>query len=274
MCIKLLIALLLPATWLVAQPDKTAWELLKQGLSDKNPEKRRQAVTAVASIGLAADAVKLLEQSLQDGDPLIRQTAAAELGQIKSKQSIPALKTELDDASAEVVFAAAKALWDMGDKSGRDLIEDVLSGQQKTSEGMVSGAMQDAKRKMRDPKAMALMGFKEASGALLGPFNIGILAAEQAFKDGSAGGRALAATLLAQDCDAQTVRLLEWACTQDKSWAVKAAAAKALGQCGTQDSIPKLEQNLSNSRDAVKFMAAASIVKISLKPASPPKPSE
>ena len=184
---------------------------------------------------------------------------------MKSRQSFPALKTALDDASGEVAFAAAKALWEMGDRSGRDLIEDVLTGQQKASENMVSGAMRDAKRNMRDPKALAMMGFKEASGALLGPFNIGILAAEQAFKDSSAGGRALAVTLLVQECDAETLRLLERTSSEDKNWVVKAAAAKALGQCGNQDAIPKLELDLTDSHDAVKFMAAASIVKLSLK---------
>ncbi len=265
MCTKLLIALLLPGMALLAQPDKTAWEVLKTGLGDKNPDKRRQAVTATGSIGLDPEALRLVEEALRDQDPLVRQTAAAELGQMKAKQAIPSLKTALDDASGEVAFAAAKALWDIGDRSGRDLIEDVLTGQQKTTEGMVSGAMRDAKRKMHDPKALAVMGFKEASGALLGPFNIGLIAAEQAFKDGSAGGRTLATTLLAQDCDAESLRLLKWACTNDKNWAVKAASAKALGQCGNQDAIPTLEQNLSDSHDAVRFMAAGAIVKLSAK---------
>ena len=264
MAIKFAIALLLPAAVLLAQPDKTAWDVLKQGFDDRNPDRRRQAVTATASIGLAPDAVKLVEQALQDKDPLVRQTAAAELGQMKSKQSAEALKTALDDVSGEVAFAAAKALWDMGDKDGRGLIEDVVTGQQRASDGTASGA-----RKTRDPKALAAMGFKEASGALLGPFNIGILAAEQAFKDSSAGGRALAVTLLARDCDAETERILERTCTDDKSWVVKAAAAKALGQCGNQDAIPKLELSLSDSHDAVKFMAAASIIRLSLKPGGP-----
>jgi HEAT repeat protein len=264
---KLVILFLVPGFLLVAQPDKTSWELLKQGLSDKNPETRRQAVTAIGSIGAgAADAVKLVEDALKDMDPLIRQTAAGELGEMKAKQAIPALKTALDDSSAEVAFAAAKSLWEMGDQSGRSLIEDVLSGQQKASEGLVGGAVQDAKRKIHEPKTLAVMGFKEASGALLGPLNIGVVAAEQAFKDGSAGARALASTLLAHECDAQSLRLLEKSSTDDKSWAVKAAVAKALGQCGNQDTVPTLERNLSDSHPAVRFMSAAAIIRITLKP--------
>jgi HEAT repeat protein len=261
MCNKLWIAFILAATVLVAQPDKTAWDILRQGLVEKNPEKRRQAVTAIGSIGLAPEAIHEVEGALKDQDPLVRQTAAAMLGQMKAKPAIPALKTALDDASGEVAFAAAKALWEMGDKSGRDLIEDALIGQQRTTESV----MTRAKRKMHDPKAMAVMGIKEASGVLLGPFNIGIIAAEQAFKDGGAAARALSATMLAQDCDTETLRLLESSSTSDKNWAVRAASARALGQCGNQDAIPRLEQNLADGREAVKFMSAASIIRLSEK---------
>ena len=266
MSIRFVTLFLCASCWLCAQPDKSAWDVLKQGLADKNPETRRQAVTAIGSIGAnVPEAVKAVEDAMKDMDPLVRQTAAAELGEMKAKQSVALLKSALDDSSAEVAFAAAKALWDMGDKTGRNLIEDVLTGQQKASQGMVSGAMQDAKRKMHDPKGLAVMGFKEASGALLGPFNIGVIAAEQAFKDGGAGARALAATMLTRECDPQSLRLLERSCTDDKSWAVKATVAKSLGQCGNNDVVPTLERNLSDSHVAVKFMSAAAIVKISAK---------
>jgi HEAT repeat protein len=100
---------------------------------------------------------------------------------------------------------------------------------------------------------------------LLGPFNIGIIAAEQVWKDGATAGRVLATILLAQDCDAESIRLLEWSSTNDKSWAVKAASAKALGQCSNQDAIPTLEQNLADSNAAVQAMAAGAIIKLSRK---------
>jgi hypothetical protein len=154
----------------------------------------------------------------------------------------------------------------MGDKSGIGLIEDVLTGQQRSSATGLQGAMRDVKRKMHDPKALTVMGLKEASGVLLGPFNIGIIAAEQVFKDGATAGRVLASTLLAQDCDAESLRLLEWSCTNDKNWAVRAASAKALGQCRNSDAVPTLERNLADSNIAVQSMSAGAIIKLSLKP--------
>jgi HEAT repeat protein len=261
---KLTISLLLPVACLLAQPEKTAWDVLKPGLVDTNPLNRRQAVTATGSIGLDPEAIRQVEWAMQrDTDPLIRATAAAELGEMKSRQSFPALKAALDDPSGEVGFAAAKALWDMGDKTGRGFIEDVVAGQQNATDGGVKGALRRADRLRYDPKKMAVIGAKSASGALLGPFNIGVLAAEQVFKGGAEAARMQALNLLAEDCDAQTFKLLEVASTDDKSWAEKAAAAKALGRCGNPAAIPKLEQNLSDSNAAVRFMSAGAIIRLS-----------
>src|SRR5271170_152283 len=261
---QLTIALLLSAAYLLAQPEKTAWDVLKPGLLDTNPLTRRQAVTATGAIGLDPEAIRQVEWALQkDTDPLIRATAAAELGEMKSRQSFPALKAALDDPAGEVGFAAAKALWDMGDKTGRGFIEDVVAGQQKATDGGVKGALRRADRLRYDPKAMAVLGAKSATGALLGPFNIGVIAAEQVFKNGAVAVRMQALNVLAQDCDTQTFKLLEAASTDDKTWAEKAAAAKALGRCGRPDAVPNLEENLSNSNVAVRYMSAAAIIRLS-----------
>jgi HEAT repeat protein len=249
---------------MLAQPEKTAWDLLKTGLADTNPLNRRQAVTATGSIGLDPEAIGLVEAAMKDDkDLLIRATAAAELGEMRSRQSISALRAALDHPSGEVGFAAAQALWDMGDKSGRGFIEDVIAGQQTAIDGGVKGALHRADRLRHDPKEMAIIGAKSASGALLGPFNIGVIAAEQVFKGGAVAARMQALNLLAQDCDTQTFKLLEAASTGDKTWAEKAAAAKALGRCGNAEAIPKLEENLSNSNAAVRYMSAAAIIRLS-----------
>jgi HEAT repeat protein len=261
---RIILLAFLPAACLLAQPDKTAWDVLKAGLADSNPLNRRQAVTATGSIGLDPEAIRLVEWAMKsDTDLLIRATAAAELSEMKSQASIPALRAALDDPSGEVGFAAAQALWDMGDKTGRGFIEDVVAGQQVATDGGVKGALHRADRLRHDPKEMAIIGAKSASGALLGPFNIGVLAAEQVFKGGAAAARMQALNLLAQDCDVQTFKLLETASTDDKTWAEKAAAAKALGRCGNPDAIPKLEENLSNSNAAVRYMSAAAIIRLS-----------
>lgn len=273
-----------------AQPNLTAWEILNQGVADKNPERRKQAIAAVGSLGLAPEAIKLVESALlNDEDLVVRQTAAASLGQMKSRQSIPALQKALEDRSGGVAFQAAKTLWELGDRAvaaedgtsvpekrtsgsgqrtSRDTLRDVLTGQLKDATGIKEGAIRDAKAKLHSPRAMAMIGIREASGALLGPFSLGVNAAEEMMKDSGASGRANAATLLAQDCDSRTLELLNQSLKDDKNAAVKAAAARGVGLCGSKDSIPVLEQHLADSHDAVKFMAAAAIVRLS-GPATP-----
>ena len=253
------------AGMLRSQPNVTAWDILTQGAHDKNPERRKQAIVAIGSIGLAPEAIQTVEAGLlNDEDPVVRQTAAATLGQMKSRQSIPALQKALDDPYGEVAFQAAKALWDMGDHSCRATLQEVLTGERKDTTGFVDGAMRDAKAKLHNPRALTKIGIKEASSALLGPFSLGVNAAQEIMKDSGATGRAFAATLLGQDCDARGHQLLEWALQEDKNAAVKAAAARGLGQCGNKDSIVKLEQFLSDGRDAVKYMAAGAIVRLSM----------
>ncbi|MGI8746085.1 MAG: HEAT repeat domain-containing protein [Bryobacteraceae bacterium] len=263
---RVLCAALLSLSGLVlGQPNVTAWDTLNQGVESKNPEKRKQALVAVGSIGLAPQSIQLLEYGLlNDEDTVVRQTAAATLAQMKARQSIPALQKALDDRSGEVAFQAAKSLWELGDRSSRDTLQEVLTGERKDATGLREGAIRDAKAKLHSPRALAKIGVKEASGALLGPFSLGVTAAEDMMKDTGAPGRALAATLLGQDCDARGLQLLEWTLKEDRNAAVKAAAARALGQCGSADDIPKLEQYLSDGRDSVKYMAAAAIVKLSM----------
>lgn len=264
----LCLALLSLPAILSAQPNVTSWDILNLAMNDKNPEKRKQAIAAIGSIGLAPEAIKLAEDAmLKDEDPVVRETAAAALGEMKSKQSIPALQKALDDAYGQVAFQAAKSLWALGDRtSSRDTLQEVLTGTRKDSAGYIEGAMRDAKAKLHNPRALAWMGVKEASGALLGPFSLGVTAAQDMLKDTGAAGRAYAATLLGQDCDPRAHQLLEWVLKEDKNAAVKAAAARGLGACGDRQSIPKLEEYLAASNEAVKDMAAAAIVKLSINP--------
>ncbi len=246
-----------------AQPNVTAWEVLKRGLADSNPDRRKQAVLSLGNVGPAPEVIELLNQALRDKDITVRQTAAAEIGDAKITQCVPNLKAALDD-TGEVAFTAAKALWDMGDYSGRDIFFEVITGELKDTTGFLEGAMRDAKQKLRNPKQLAKMGLNEASGALLGPFSMGINVAQDMMKDSGAPTRALSITMLSHSCDPRGAQLMEWALTADKNDLVRAAAAKALGHCGNISSIPKLMLLLAENSDAVRLMAASSIVRLSI----------
>jgi HEAT repeat protein len=88
---------------------------------------RKQAIEAAGTVGPAPEAVKLVAAGLQDKETLNRQTAAATLGLMRSKDAVPYLKNALDD-QPELAFTAGKALWNLGDTTGRTIFEEVLEG--------------------------------------------------------------------------------------------------------------------------------------------------
>ena len=110
------------------------------------------------------------------------------------------------------------------------------------------------------------MGVKEAAGILLGPASLGIVVGTEAVKAQAAGntgesGRTIAAATLADHPDEYTRTLLEWA-LEDPHPEVRAAAAKGLAKCGNTESIPKLQAVLNDDHAAVRYMAAASVIRL------------
>jgi HEAT repeat protein len=247
------------------EADENAWDVLNHALRDGNPIRRAQALTALGLVGPASHIVRLLEVGLSDKDAMVRQTAAAVLGELPARAAIPRLRQALNDESAEVSFAAAQALWRMGDRSGRQLFWAVLEGERKTGPGMIEGGLREARKKLHSPAALAKIGINEAAG-FLGPFSMGVGFAEDLMKDKGATSRALSARLLALDSDPLSAAELEDA-LEDKNSAVRAASARALGERANREEIAKLQRLLTDSNEGVRFMAAAAIIRLS-QPAS------
>jgi hypothetical protein len=245
---------------------RVAWISLNQGVADNDTNHRKEAIEAAGTVGSVREAVKLVAKGLEDKEVLNRQTAAATLGQMGSQDAIPYLKNALED-KPEVAFTAAKALWNLGDTTGRTIFQEVLEGERPNGPTKMQKAMKDAKKRLK-PDQLALMGVSEAAG-VLGPAGIAVQAVKEALKEvkgASSGipGRALAADVLGKDSDPYALTLLEWA-LGDNNWAVRVAVCKALGERGNDGTIAKLQPLLNDDHHAVRYMAAASMVKLSLK---------
>jgi hypothetical protein len=245
---------------------RVAWLALNQGFAEGDANHRKQAIEAAGSVGAVPEAVKLVAKGLEDKEVFNRQTAAATLGQMGSQDAIPYLKNALED-KPEVAFTAARALWNLGDTTGRTIFQEVLQGERPDGPTKMQKMMKDAKKRLK-PDQLALMGVSEVSG-ILGPAGIAIQAATEAMKEakgvsGGIPGRALAAEVLGKDSDPSALTLLEWS-LGDNNWAVRVAVCKALGERGNDGSIAKLQPMLNDDHHAVRYMAAASMVKLSLK---------
>src|SRR5688572_5917692 len=137
---KALAFLCLSSSILASESGDKAWSVMNTGLSHEDPIKRRKALNALGTAGTPA-AVAKIEAALNDKNDGVRQTAVATLGQSKSRRSIPLLKKALDDEAPEVSFMAAKALWEMGDRSGKDILMGVLLGERGDTAGVFSRKM-------------------------------------------------------------------------------------------------------------------------------------
>jgi HEAT repeat protein len=241
-------------------PDETAWRILDHGVHDGNPLKRKEAVLAMSLVLPQPRPVALIVEALGDKDAGVREAACATLGAIKARTSIPKLQIMLADAVPEVIFAAAKSLYNMDDPVGRDVIMAVLLGDQSDASGFVSGSIRSMRLKLHDPKALMLIGIREGAG-FAGPFGMGVPVAEGLLKDNQASGKTIAALLLATDRSPETLQTLKEA-LQEKNWTVRAAAARAIGTRDATTLYKDVAMLLDDKRDEVALSAAAALIRL------------
>jgi len=182
------------------------------------------------------------------------------LGDMKAEAAKPSLRALLDDESPEVGFAAANALWEMGDRSGREIFIATLAGDRK-GDGAVKAGLKSNIAKYSDPKTLAMTGVKATAGAFFGPLPLGITIAQALLKDHTASARAECAALLAKDPSSDAVEELTQALS-DKNWAVRAAAAQALAVSPGKVSPEVFEPLLIDDNKSVRDIAAAGIVRL------------
>ena len=214
-------------------------------------------ITALGTLAPHPAVVRILLRALHDEDPDVRLASVSTLGMLKAHGAIPPLRHALRDPEPQVSFAAAKALWNMGDHSGRGIFEEVLAGERSASPGMI----EEAKKHYLNARTLALMGVQEGAGAVFGPLGYGVTAVRELTRDKGASTRALSAELLGLDHSTPAMRALRDAAL-DKNWMVRAAVADALGNSGRRDALPPLRILLNDDKDAVRCMAAASIIRL------------
>jgi len=256
-----LLTVLLIATYVFAQtPDEVAWRILEHGVHEGNPIKRRQAILAMSLVRPTVRPVALISDALQDKEASVREAACATLGEINARTSIPKLQIAVADPVPEVTFAAAKALYAMGDQTGVNILTEVLLGEQSDASGFVSGSIRSMRLKLHDPKALLMLGVNEGAG-LAGPFGMGLPLAEGLLKDNQASGKTVAALLLATDRSPRSLDALKRS-LEDKNWTVRTAAARAIAKRDATALYDNVAMLLDDKRDEAAYSAAAAVIRL------------
>jgi hypothetical protein len=237
-------------------PKEEAWQILDSACAGDKTADHAIAVRVLGLMPGDAKGLTLAEQGLESDKPEIRAAAAAALGDMKAKTSIPKLREAMDDKDPLVALSAAHALELMHDDSAYEVYYEILARQRKTGKGIMASETSI----LKDPKKMAQLGFEEGIGFI--PFaGIGYGAIKTMMKDDSSPVRAAAAKVLANDPDPATTHALVNAAS-DKSWLVRAASLEALAKRGDPAALDKITVHMSDDKIAVKYTAAATVLRL------------
>jgi len=237
-------------------PKEQAWQILDSACTGDKTSDRATAIRVLGLMPNDAKAVRLAVKALKDAKPEVRAAAAAALGDMNSRKSIPKLRVVMNDEDPAVALAAAHSLQLMHDNSAYEVYYQVLNGERKASRGLIASK----KSMLSDPKKLAKLGFEEGIGFI--PFaGIGWGAVKAITKDDTSPIRAAAAKVLAKDPDPATTKALTDA-AGDKSWLVRAAALEALAKRGDPSVLDTVKLYLLDEKDIVKYSAAAAVLRL------------
>lgn len=238
-------------------------DLLKQALSNKNPDTRKQAVVALSLAATDTPAFARLTEMLDDPDVEVREAVVASLAEVKTERAKSALRQALNDAVPEVSFSAAKALWAMHDPAGEQALLAVLQKQNKASSNYISKQKRDALRMFHTPRVLFLYAFRQGMGFVPVPgFGEGVSSMQALLTDPGVTGRATAALLLGNDKGPATLDALKDALL-DMDWSVRAAAVHSLALRDDPKLKPDLEPLLDDNKAPVRLRAAAGVLRLS-----------
>jgi HEAT repeat protein len=249
----------------VPAPGEKAWEILRDGIENKSADQRALAVRALGLIAGNAEAEESAKNALSDSKASVRSAAAVALGAMHAEHAKIELEGVLEDSEPAVVLAAANSLILLHDDLGYDIYFAVLTGERRANKGLIKGQIDT----LKDKKQMAKLGFEEGIGFI--PFaGMGYEAFKTVAKNDSSPLRAAAAKQLARDPDPATAKALLVA-TTDKKWQVRAAALEAIAERDDRSLLELVAPALDDSKDVVRFTAAACVVHLSTLPAEKSK---
>ena len=239
-----------------------ALEVLQHAAADRDPDTRRQVALAL-SLGRAEAPVNTMVEALvKDSDSLVRQAALDTVGELGDRKLAPAAEKALDDEVAEVVFAAARALYRLKDPAGKSMLIAVVEKEQKAESNPMRIKLRNLVRRMKTPRSALFLAVEQGAGFIPAPgLGEGISAMSALLNDDSFSPRATALLLLAGDNSADVRGLIEQAFT-DEEWSLRAAAVQLVARPQNVRWRSRLAPMIDDSNKKVRFRAAAVYLRV------------
>jgi HEAT repeat protein len=239
-----------------------AVEVLKAGAADRDPDTRRQVALALSLGRSSAEVIPMVEGLVKDGDSLVRQAALDTVGELGDRKLAPAAETALDDDVAEVVFAAARALYRLHDPAGKSMLIAVVEKEQKAESNPLRIKLRNLIRRMKTPRSALFLAVEQGAGFIPVPgMGEGISAMSALLNDENFSARATALLLLSADRSAEVRALVDQA-FQDDDWSMRATAVQLVARPQNARWRPRLIPALDDSNKKVRFRAAAVFLRV------------
>ncbi|MBB6144594.1 HEAT repeat protein [Silvibacterium bohemicum] len=240
----------------------TAWQMLQSTSQASKPREHVSLLVALGTLGGYKQAEEMITSAMKDNNLDVKLAAVASAGTTEDHAFIPALRIAMEYQAPEVVVTAAASLWKMGDHTGMNVLQGVLTGQMKATSGMLKSGMHTVNRDLHDPSTMATMGAEEGASMLFGPVGIALAAVKFAHPGPSANSpRVIAAGLLASDPNESNQKALIQT-LRDKDPFLRLASAKALGKFHGKDVTDALVDGFDDPKPSVRYMSAASYIRV------------
>jgi len=264
-------------------PAEQCREVIDSGLHDKNPDTRLQAVIALSLSAVKQPWTGMLAGMLDDKDVPVRVAVVSSLVDLNGPETSKALHKALADEVPEVAFAAARALYGLGDPAGKEALLNVLAGEMKTKSGFITAQKRDAIRLLHTPHTLFLLSLRVGAAFVPVPgMGMGVSSMEALLTDPTTSGRASAALLLGKEKDAVTMQALKDALS-DSTWSVRAAAVHSIALRDDPAQRGALLPLLTDKAQGVRLRAAvawlrldsiANAPKVKARPKTAPRKSQ
>ncbi len=237
-------------------------QLLVSALGDRNPDTRKEAA---AALGLSAAREPFLTElggAVNDKDLYVRLAALQSTVDLRQKGAIPALNKALYDETPEVSFAAAKALYALGDPAGRAALLAVAGGESRATTGAVAAKEREMMRLFQTPRNLMLFAFREGVGLVPVPgLGEGVSSLTLMLSDPGVSARAASVLLLAHDNSPEVLPGLR-AILKDKDASVRAASVHSIAIHNNPDFKDDLFGLLGDPKESVRLRAAAGYIRL------------
>lgn len=238
-------------------PAVRAWDILKDGIANKDAGARAKAVHALGLVSNMQAARRMAEKALNDTNRDVRVEAATSLGRMGAFSSRPKLRLELQDKDVKVVIASANALYQLKDSAAFEVYYALLTGERKSTAGLIQSQLDILRNRSELEKLM----FETGIGFV--PFGgMGYETWKTMTRDDASPIRAAAAEKLATDPDTKSGRALSEYCT-DKKWQVRVAVINAIARRHDPALLDPIITLLQDENPSVRYDAAATVVLLS-----------